>query len=139
MKTGALGRTYEDGEILVRQGDEGDAMYVIQEGQAEILVERDGTQARVRIAGPGEIIGEMAVFERETRSATVRALGELRALTIDKRNFLRQIAEDPSVAFCLVESMSRRIRELSNQIAELKGAPDGPAGGTTQGDDGVLA
>jgi CRP/FNR family transcriptional regulator len=129
MTTGALGRVYEDGEILVRQGDVGDAMFVIQEGQAEILVEKDGNEACVRIAGEGEIIGEMAVFERETRSATVRALGALRALTIDKRNFMRQIAEDPSVAFRIVQSMSSRIRELSNQIAELKGE-----GGGTPGD-----
>ncbi|MGD8816764.1 MAG: hypothetical protein PVJ51_06230, partial [Acidobacteriota bacterium] len=58
------------------------------------------------------------------RSATVRAMGELRALTIDKRNFMRQIAEDPSVAFRVVQSMSSRIRELSNQIAELKGTQE---------------
>ncbi|MGD8330239.1 MAG: cyclic nucleotide-binding domain-containing protein [Acidobacteriota bacterium] len=124
MTTGALGKVYSDGEILVRQGDVGDAMFVIQEGQAEILVERDGVETRVRLAGVGEIIGEMAVFERERRSATVRAMGELRALTIDKRNFMRQIAEDPSVAFRVVQSMSSRIRELSNQIAELKGTQE---------------
>ena len=124
MTTGTLGKTYKDGAILVRQGDVGDAMFVIQEGKAEILVERDGAQARVRIAEAGEIIGEMAVFERETRSATVRALGEMRVLTIDKRNFMRQIAEDPSVAFRVVQAMSSRIRELSNQIAELKGTRD---------------
>ncbi len=128
MTTGALGRVLEDGEILVRQGDVGEAMFVIQEGQAEILVERGGTETRVRVAGEGEIIGEMAVFEREKRSATVRALGEMRALTIDKRNFMRQIAEDPSVAFRIVQSMSSRIRELSNQIAELKGARGDAAG-----------
>ena len=128
MTTGALGKLLKDGEILVRQGDVGDAMFVIQEGRAEILVERDGTETRVRIAEEGEIIGEMAVFERETRSATVRALGEMRALTIDKRNFMRQIAEDPSVAFRIVQSMSSRIRELSNQIAELKGTDANAAG-----------
>jgi len=128
MTTGALGKVFKDGEILVRQGDAGDAMFVIQQGRAEILVERDGVETRVRIAGEGEIIGEMAVFERETRSATVRALGEMRALTIDKRNFMRQIAEDPSVAFRIVQSMSSRIRELSNQIAELRGTNANAAG-----------
>jgi len=122
MTKGALGKTYSDGDVLVRQGDVGDAMFVIQEGEAEVLVEKDGVQVRVRIAGEGEIIGEMAVFEREARSATVKALGELRALTIDKRNFMRQIAEDPSVAFRIVQSMSSRIRELSDRIAELQGA-----------------
>jgi CRP-like cAMP-binding protein len=61
----------------------------------------------------------------------VRALGELRALTIDKRNFMRQIAEDPSVAFRIVQSMSNRIRELSDQIAELKSTH-----GEVRGDSG---
>jgi CRP-like cAMP-binding protein len=76
------------------------------------------------VAGEGEIIGEMAVFEHVVRSATVRALGDMRALTLDKRNFLRQIAEDPSIAFRIVQVMSRRIRELSNQVAELKLHPE---------------
>lgn len=120
MTSGALGKVYADGEVLIRQGEVGDAMFVIQQGEAEILVERDGVETRLRVAGEGEIIGEMAVFEREVRSATVRALGEMRALTLDKRNFMRQIAEDPSIAFRIVESMSRRIRELSDRIAELE-------------------
>ncbi len=120
MTSGQLGRTYNSGEIIIRQGELGDCMYVIQEGQAEVLVERDGREVRLRIAGRGEIIGEMAVFEREVRSATVRALGEARVLTVDKKNFLRRIHEDPTVAFRLVEIMSRRIRELSDEVARLK-------------------
>ena len=121
MTAGALGKVYADREVLIRQGDVGDAMFVIQQGEAEILVEKGGVETRLRIAGEGEIIGEMAVFQREVRSATVRALGEMRALTLDKRNFLRQIAEDPSIAFRIVETMSARIRELSDRIASLEG------------------
>jgi len=120
MTAGALGKVYADGEVLIRQGEVGDAMFVIQSGEAEILVENDGVETRLRVAGEGEILGEMAVFERQVRSATVRAIGEMRALTLDKRNFLRQIAEDPSIAFRIVESMSGRIRELSDRIALLE-------------------
>ena len=120
MTAGALGKVYADGEILIRQGEVGDAMFVIQSGEAEILIEKEGVETRLRVAGEGEIIGEMAVFEREVRSATVRAMGEMRALTLDKRNFLRQIAEDPSIAFRIVESMSGRIRELSDRIGLLE-------------------
>jgi CRP/FNR family transcriptional regulator len=72
------------------------------------------------VAGKGEILGEMAVFERVTRSATVSALGEVRVLTVDKKNFLRRIQEDPSLAFRLVQMMSRRVRELSDEVARLK-------------------
>jgi CRP-like cAMP-binding protein len=115
-----LGKTYQDGETIVRQSDVGDCLYVIQEGRVEILLEKDGKETRLRVAGKGEIIGEIAVFERVARSATVRALGEVRALTVDKKNFLRRIQEDPTLAFRLVQTMSRRVRELSDEVARLK-------------------
>ena len=126
MSTGTLGRVYEDGELLLRQGDVGDAMYVIQEGEVEILVERDGRETVVGVAHAGDMLGEMAIFLHERRSATVRAKGRARALTVDKKNFLRRINEDPSIAFRLVETMSRRVRELSKEIAELRQAHSGP-------------
>jgi CRP-like cAMP-binding protein len=120
LATGDLGKIYQNGEVIVRQGEIGDCLYVIQEGQVEVLLEKDGEETRLRVAGKGEILGEMAVFERVTRSATVSALGEVRVLTVDKKNFLRRIQEDPSLAFRLVQMMSRRVRELSDEVARLK-------------------
>lgn len=119
MDQGTLGRDYEDGEVIVRQGDVGDSMFVIQEGQVEVLNESDGREVRLRIAGEGEFMGEMAIFERVNRSATLRAMGRVRVLTIDKKNFLRRVHEDPSLAFRIVKTMSSRIRELSDEIARL--------------------
>jgi CRP-like cAMP-binding protein len=120
MSKGALGKVYQDGEIIVRQGDSGDRLFVIQEGQVEILVEQKGREILLRVLGPNELIGEMAIFEREVRSATARAKGTARILTLDKKNFLQRISEDPSLAFRIIETMSRRIRDLSQQIAKLK-------------------
>jgi CRP-like cAMP-binding protein len=119
--TGALGKVYQDGEIIVRQGEVGDCMYVIQEGQVEVVLEKDGEEVRLAVRGEGEFFGEMAIFEREVRMATVRALGQARVLTIDKKNFLRRIHEDPSLAYRIVQTMSHRIRELSAEVAQLKG------------------
>jgi CRP-like cAMP-binding protein len=113
---------YEDGEILVKQGDVGDAMFVIQEGEVEVVLERNGRETVLHTAQAGEMLGEMAIFLHEARSATVRAKGRARAITVDKMNFLRRINEDPSIAFRLVEAMSRRVRELSKEVAELKQA-----------------
>jgi CRP-like cAMP-binding protein len=62
----------------------------------------------------------MAIFDREVRSATLRAAGEARLLTIDKKNFLKRINKDPSLAFRLVQSMSSRVRDLSAEITRLK-------------------
>lgn len=121
MKSGELGKTFEKGERIINEGDPGDCMYVIQEGEVEIFVERNGEDVRLAIRGEGEFFGEMAVFEREVRSASVRAMGRVRVLTLDKKNFLKRIQEDPSLAFRIVQTMSSRIRELSAEVARLKG------------------
>ena len=120
MGKGDLGKTYNDGEVITRQGDVGDCMYVIQQGQVQVLVEKDGVETPLRIAKEGEFMGEMAIFDREERSATLRALGEARLLTIDKKNFLKRVHEDPSLAFRLVRTMSKRVRDLSDEITRLK-------------------
>ncbi len=92
-------------------------MYVIQEGSVEIIYESDQGEIRLAIRKKGDFFGEMALFEQEVRSATVRAKGEVRVLTIDKKNFMRRVQEDPSLAFHLVQSMSARIRELSDELS----------------------
>ena len=120
MVQGALGREYEDGEIIVRQGDPGDCMFVVQKGEIEVLSGPPGDETRLRVAREGEFLGEMAIFDRIDRSATLRAMGRVRLLTIDKKNFLRRIHEDPSLAFRIVRNMSGRIRELSDEVTRLK-------------------
>jgi CRP/FNR family transcriptional regulator, cyclic AMP receptor protein len=125
METGALGKEYQDGEIIIQQGELGDSMYVIQEGQVEVIRELDDNRVRLAIRNQGDFFGEMAIFEREVRMATVRALGSARVLTVDKRNFLRRIHSDPSLAYRLVQSMSSRIRELSVEIAQLRAETKG--------------
>ena len=96
-------------------------MYVIQEGQVEVVVAKDGKEVRLAVLEAGEFFGEMAIVEREVRMATVRALGPARVLTIDQKNFLRRIHKDPSLAWRIVQTMSRRIRELGAEVARLKG------------------
>ena len=120
MGKGDLGKSYSDGEVITRQGDVGDCMFVIQQGRVQVLIERDGIETPLRVANEGEFLGEMAIFDHEERSATLCALGEARLLTIDKKNFLKRIHKDPSLAFRLVQTMSKRVRDLSDQIACLK-------------------
>ena len=120
MGTGDLGKVYSEGEVITRQGDVGDCMYVIQQGKVQVLVENDGVETLLRVANEGEFLGEMAIFDHEVRSATLRALGEARLLTIDKKNFLKRIHKDPSLAFRLVQTMSKRVRDLSDRVASLK-------------------
>jgi flavin-dependent dehydrogenase len=111
-----LGRAYVDGETIFRQGEMGKCMYVIQAGAVEIILESEGKETRLAELGEGEFFGEMALIEQSVRSATVRALGEVRVLTVDKKMFLRKIHEDPSLAFRVLEKMSGRIRELNEEL-----------------------
>jgi CRP/FNR family cyclic AMP-dependent transcriptional regulator len=120
MDTGALGKIYHDGEIIIRQGDIGDCMYVILERQVEVIVEQADREVKLAVRGKGELFGEMAIFEKERRSATVRAVGTVRLLTVDEKNFIRRVHEDPSLAYRIAAMMSHRIRELSNEVARLK-------------------
>lgn len=98
----------------------GDCMFVIQKGEVEAVAEADGREIRLRKMGVNEFFGEMALFEQETRTATVRALGPTRVLTIDRKNLLRGIHEDPSLAFRMVETMSHRIRDLTDRLAKYE-------------------
>lgn len=116
----SLGKEYKDGELIVRQGEMGDCMFVIQKGEVEAVAEADGRELRLRKMGVNDFFGEMALFENETRTATIRALGPTRVLTIDKKNLLRGIHEDPSLAFRMVETMSHRIRDLTDRLAKYE-------------------
>jgi len=123
MNIGALGKIYQKGEIIVRQGEIGDCMYVVQDGFVEVVIESGNKQVQLNILGKNEFFGEMAVFEHEIRTATVRALGPVRILTVDHKNFLQRIHEDPSLAYRMMEVMSNRINKLSEEVARLKHTP----------------
>jgi CRP-like cAMP-binding protein len=74
-----------------------DCMYVVQDGHVEVVIESKNQQVQLNILGKNEFFGEMAIFEHEIRSATVRALGPARILTVDHKNLLRRVHEDPSL------------------------------------------
>lgn len=120
METGRLGKTYPDREVIVREGEVGDCMFVIQAGRVEVTRRVNDREIRIAVLEAGDVFGEMALFGQETRSATVRALGEARVLSIDKREFLRGVHKDPSLAFRILQRMSQRIRDLDAEVARLK-------------------
>ena len=111
-----LGREFRAGETIVVQEEIGECMYVIQSGQAEVIKTQDGQETRLAILGKGDIFGEMAIFQKESRSATVRAITDLRVLTVDKKIFLRRVHEDPSFVFAILKKMSQRIRNLNEEL-----------------------
>lgn len=119
MTKGELGRQYGAGETIVREGESGDCLYVIQAGEVEVFQERDGSEVQLAVLKESDFFGEGSLFDREKRSATVRALGEVRVLTVDKKALLRRIQEDPTLAYRIIETMSHRIRDLDATVTRL--------------------
>lgn len=120
MSSGSLGREYADGEYIIRQGELGDRMFVIQDGEVEVLLESDNGVMVAATLGRDEIIGEMALFDREVRSASVRAKGRVRALAVDRKNLFARISENPTLAFRLIRTLCMRVRKLDHDLAQFK-------------------
>ena len=114
---GALGKQYRDGETIIRQGELGDCMYVVQSGRVEVIQISEYGNQHLAFLETGDFFGEMSVFEKEVRSATVRSAGEARVLKVDKKTLLRRIREDPLLAVNLLQTMSHRIRDLNVEVA----------------------
>lgn len=131
MTRKALGRAYHDGEAVVTQGETGDCMYVVQQGRLEVVVAGKDGETAVGNLGPGDVFGEMALFTREPRSATVRSCGGSTVLTIDKRGFFRRVQEDPSLAFRILGKMSERISRLDQELLSITRRPPRVDGAAT--------
>ena len=115
----AVKKTVPRNTLLFPQGAPGDALYIIQRGKVKVVLsDVEGKEVILSVLGPGDFFGEMALFDKDVRSATVRPVGEVRVLTVDKKMFLRKIHEDPSLAFRIMQRMSRRIRELNEELAK---------------------
>ena len=115
----SLGREYHNQDVICRQGEVGDRMFVLQTGRAVVILEDEGKETVIDTLEKGDIFGEMAIFDKQTRSATIRVEGRARILTLDKRTFLKRVHEDPSLAFQVLKKMSLRIRSLHQQIDAL--------------------
>ncbi len=116
MKSNKLGRNYEDGEVIIKQGTVGDCFYIIQEGEVEVVYESAEEEKVVAMLKESDFFGEMGIFEKDVRSCTVRAKGNAKILTMDKRSLYSSIKKDPSLAFRLLEKMSNRIRESNKHF-----------------------
>lgn len=118
-----MGKAFRDGEYIVQQGELGDCMYVIQSGVVEVVRRAGDKEFSLAELGEGEFFGEMALFDREVRSASVRAVGDVWVLTLEKKSFLRHVRRDPSMAFRVLEKMAQRIRSLDSRVVSMGSTP----------------
>lgn len=105
-------RVYRDGEVIVREGDPGREMFVIQSGH---VVVRRGGEPVTRL-GKGDFFGEMSVLESLPRDADVVADGLTRVLVLGPGALLVRLRRDPTFALELLQSLSSRVRALNERL-----------------------
>jgi CRP/FNR family cyclic AMP-dependent transcriptional regulator len=120
MEACGLGKVFKNGEIIIRQGDRGDCMFIIEEGQVEVFQERNGEHIKIADLYSGDIFGEMAAFDHNVRFASVKAVGDVRLLTVDKKTLFKRIYEDPSLAFRIMEKMANFIVQIDKELIRIK-------------------
>jgi CRP-like cAMP-binding protein len=114
----AVPRRFSAGQVIFREGDQSDTCYVVANGHARALREHgDGRTIALARFGPGDIFGELAMFDDENRSATVEALDDLHALAILGHDMRRLMREHPDIAVKLVIALGRRLRAANERLA----------------------
>ena len=113
--TAPIGRKYGDREVIVAEGDKGDSMYVVQAGKVEVIKQDGGSERQLGTLKSGEFFGEMSLLEGETRSATVRAVGEAHVIEVDKKTVEKRLQENPNLAVNMLKTISGRLREANSK------------------------
>jgi CRP/FNR family transcriptional regulator len=111
-------RTFDAGHVIFREGDQSDTCYIVRIGHARAIREHgDGRTPTLAHFGPGDIFGELAMFDDERRSATVETLDDVDAIAILGPDMRRLLREHPEIAVKLVISLGRRLRAANERIA----------------------
>jgi len=106
------------GELVFREGDASNTCYIVRSGHARAVREHaDGRQIALATFGPGDIFGELAMFDDERRSATVEAIDDLEVLAILGPDMRRLMLRRPQLAVALAASLSRRLRTTNERLA----------------------
>jgi CRP/FNR family transcriptional regulator, cyclic AMP receptor protein len=113
----AVPRSFAPQHVIFREGDASDTCYVVRSGHARaVRASGDGRQITLAHFGPGDIFGELAMFDDERRSATVETLEAVEAIAILGADMRRLLREHPDLAVKLVISLGRRLREANERL-----------------------
>ncbi|RED52277.1 ABC transporter transmembrane domain-containing protein [Aestuariispira insulae] len=114
--------SYKPGEIMVRQGDDGDAAYVILDGEADVVLEGENGQDTVLFQlGRAKIVGELALLCDTPRTATIRAVSNLKALKLNKEVFGEMARHDANFAFQMTKDLSQRLVNTTEELNAVRG------------------
>lgn len=99
------------GEVIFREGEIGEAMYAIQEGEVELRI----GDAVLEVLGPGQIVGEMALVDHSPRSATAVARTDCKVVVVPEKRFLFLVQQTPFFALQVMRVMAERLRRASRR------------------------
>ncbi len=116
-------RTYQTGDVIIREGDTGMALYVVLSGAACVTRE-SGAGHAIPLAeiGPAGFFGEMGLLDDSVRSATVTATATTECALLGRWDFDRELHEDPAIALALLPVLIERIRDLEGRLARGEGS-----------------
>jgi CRP/FNR family transcriptional regulator len=114
----AVPRRFDAGEAVFREGDESDTCYIVRSGHARAVREHsDGRSITLANFGPGDIFGELAMFDSERRSATVEAIESTESIAILSGDMRRLLREHPEIAVKLIQALGSRLRDTNERLA----------------------
>ena len=113
-------RHLERGDVLFHEGDQGDRLYVIGEGKIKLgRRSPDGRENLVAILGPGEMFGELSLFDPGPRTMTATAVAETQLMGIGHDDLSGLLAGRPEVAKVLLAALAKRLRRTNENLADL--------------------
>jgi CRP/FNR family transcriptional regulator len=114
----AVPRRFEPGEIVFREGDEGDTCYIVRSGRVRATRRHsDGRSLTLAHFGPGEFFGELSMFDDEPRWATAETLEETEAIALLGGDMRRLLRDHPEIAFKVIASLGHQLREANARLA----------------------
>lgn len=114
------GRTYDANDVIFREGDLGNEMFIIQSGKVKITKQlNDGAEKILVILGPGDFFGEMAVIDKDVRSANAFAAEPSRLIALDEEVFEMHMQTNPKIVKKILKNLTARLRDANQQIANL--------------------
>lgn len=105
-------RTASAGETIFSEGEPGDVMYVVLEGEVEIQVGGETVQT----AAAGDLVGEMALIDTQARSATALAIADCRLAAVDEAEFINMVQKNPFFSLHVLRVLAERIRKINSKI-----------------------
>ncbi len=113
-------RRYDKGEVIFREGDPGTSLFIIEKGRIKLAIgSPEGNEVILDLLEPGDFFGELALLDREPRSADAVAIETSSLFTLEGVEFLRFLVERPQVAARLLVTMSHRLRRTTTQLHDV--------------------